>query len=276
MDFKEFSESKKPMNMKSIEEVSSQTKVNYIKAARKSIQSLDKAGKDEKRDNRSIAANRVYNNMTDKEKHMSNVKEEVKTTHENPLVAVKDHNGHIYTHANLSVANAIHQANVKHQDIHTGKPVKAGKFTFELSQHHAAEVKGETMNNKKGVTEDFGTTAAVIGGAALGAKIGKTIANYKDAKSRENAGHAKPRKPLERLKASWKGVSHADYGDESHVKKEGTMPQSFKGFLSSLNELTDKQKNTLTRIKMVRSMLKTSKCFAKKKLFVIPINLQEL
>jgi len=103
--------------------------------------------------------------------HPTNMKEEVKTTHENPLVVVKDQNGHIYTHANLSVANAIHQANVKHQAIHTGKPVKAGKFTFELSKHHAKEV------------------------------------------------------------------------------KEETMPQSFKGFLTSLNELTDKQKKHIDKNK---------------------------
>jgi hypothetical protein len=74
-------------------------------------------------------------------KKAEQMKEEVKTTHEDPLVVVKDPEGHIYTHANLSVANAIHQADVKHQAIHTGKPVKAGKFTFELSKHHALEVK---------------------------------------------------------------------------------------------------------------------------------------
>ena len=72
---------------------------------------------------------------------LNKVDEEIKTTHEDPLVVVKDPEGHIYTHANLSVANAIHQADVKHQAIHTGKPVKAGKFTFELSKHHASEVK---------------------------------------------------------------------------------------------------------------------------------------
>jgi hypothetical protein len=193
-----------------------------------------------------------------------------------------------------------------------------------------SESKKTMNNNKTGVEEDFGTTAAIAGGALLGAKIGKTVGIYRDAKSRERAGLEKPRKPLERLKASWKGTSHADYGDESkmkkeeveldesiktthenplvtvhdknglhthanlsvandifgtevkpgdvhngevktksragdvrfniskhhenamkeeveqidksHVKKEETMPQSFKGFLASLNELTDNQK----------------------------------
>jgi len=70
---------KKPKNEEvELDEVSSQTKVNYIKAARKSIQSLDKAGKNEKRDNRSITANRVYGNMSDKEKNLANnVREEL-------------------------------------------------------------------------------------------------------------------------------------------------------------------------------------------------------
>jgi hypothetical protein len=68
------------------------------------------------------------------------VNEEVVTTHEDPLVVTKDSEGHIHTHANLSVANAIHGTDVKHQAIHTGKPVQGGKFTFELSKHHASSV----------------------------------------------------------------------------------------------------------------------------------------
>jgi hypothetical protein len=69
------------------------------------------------------------------------VNEEVTTTREDPLVVTKDSEGNIHTHANLSVANAIHGTDVKHQAIHTGMPVQAGKFTFELSKHHASEVK---------------------------------------------------------------------------------------------------------------------------------------
>lgn len=69
------------------------------------------------------------------------VVEEVKTTHEDPLVTTRDSEGHIHTHANLSVANAIHGTDVKHQAIHSGKPVKAGKFTFELSKHHEKALK---------------------------------------------------------------------------------------------------------------------------------------
>ena len=69
------------------------------------------------------------------------VYEAIKTTHEDPLVVTKDTEGHIHTHANLSVANAIHGTNVKHQAIHTGKPVQGGKFTFELSKHHEGALK---------------------------------------------------------------------------------------------------------------------------------------
>jgi hypothetical protein len=69
------------------------------------------------------------------------VYEAIKTTHEDPLVVTKDAEGHIHTHANLSVANAIHGTNVKHQAIHTGKPVQGGKFTFELSKHHEGALK---------------------------------------------------------------------------------------------------------------------------------------
>jgi len=69
------------------------------------------------------------------------VHEEVKTTHEDPLVVTKDEDGNIHTHANLSVANAIHGTNVKHQAIHTYKKVQDGKFTFELSKHHEGALK---------------------------------------------------------------------------------------------------------------------------------------
>jgi len=69
------------------------------------------------------------------------VHEEIKTTHEDPLVVTKDEEGNIHTHANLSVANAIHGTDVKHQAIHTGKPVQGGKFTFQLSKHHEGALK---------------------------------------------------------------------------------------------------------------------------------------
>ena len=69
------------------------------------------------------------------------VNEEIKTTYEDPLVVTKDSDGNIHTHANLSVANAIHGTDVKPQAIHTGMPVQAGKFTFQKSMHHDSAVK---------------------------------------------------------------------------------------------------------------------------------------
>ena len=72
---------------------------------------------------------------------MKSVSEEIKTTYEDPLVVTKDSDGNIHTHANLSVANAIHGTDVKHQAIHTGMPVQAGKFTFQKSMHHDSAVK---------------------------------------------------------------------------------------------------------------------------------------
>jgi hypothetical protein len=85
-------------------------------------------------------------------KKAEQMKEEVKTTHEDPLVVTRDSEGNIHTHANLSVANAIHGTDVKHQAIHTGMPVQAGKFTFELSKHHASEVKEEATHTFEPVT----------------------------------------------------------------------------------------------------------------------------
>jgi hypothetical protein len=82
----------------------------------------------------SIDFNKLWNSLKP-------VYEEVKTTHEDPLVTTRDSEGHIHTHANLSVANAIHGTDVKHQAIHSGKPVQAGKFTFELSKHHETALK---------------------------------------------------------------------------------------------------------------------------------------
>lgn len=55
-----------------IDEVSDTTKVNYIKAARKSVKELDDAGKEQKRDNRSVNANKVYGGMSDAAKKMAN------------------------------------------------------------------------------------------------------------------------------------------------------------------------------------------------------------
>jgi hypothetical protein len=117
----------------------------------------------------------------------------------------------------------IEEAKIKHpnqQVLDVYEPEK-DELTAKDFEKLRAMKKGEVKKEEvESVEEDFGTTAAIAGGALLGAKIGKTVGIYRDAKSRERAGLEKPRKPLERLKASWKGTSHADYGDESKMKKE--------------------------------------------------------
>jgi hypothetical protein len=73
--------------------------------------------------------------------------------------------------------------------------------------------------DEEDVEEDFGTAAAVLGGAALGAKLGKTVGIYRSAKGDEEAGTAKPRGRMERLKGSWKGLAHPQYDDDGEVHK---------------------------------------------------------
>jgi hypothetical protein len=85
------------------------------------------------------------------------IDEKVKTTHENPLVSVYDAKGRLHTHANLSVANAIHNTNVKHTDVHKDVvKTKSGwehknPLTFKLSPHHDAFVAKDT--NEEVVSE---------------------------------------------------------------------------------------------------------------------------
>lgn len=70
------------------------------------------------------------------------------------------------------------------------------------------------------VDEDFGIGAGIATGALAGAAIGKTAGFYRDAKSNEKAGYAKPRGRLERLKGALKGVTGPEYGDQDEVRKE--------------------------------------------------------
>jgi hypothetical protein len=107
-------------------------KVTPQETARRSAER--KAQKDKKGMTEGIDFLKIWNGIKP-------VHEEIKTTHEDPLVVTKDEDGNIHTHANLSVANAIHGTNVKHQAIHTYKKVQDGKFTFELSKHHAGALK---------------------------------------------------------------------------------------------------------------------------------------
>ena len=101
---------------------------SYDKLANRTPARVTSTGKANKQDVKTLKGNIQRN-------------EEVETTHEDPLVVTRDSDGNIHTHANLSVANAIHGTDVKHQAIHSGTPVQAGKFTFELSKHHASQVK---------------------------------------------------------------------------------------------------------------------------------------
>jgi hypothetical protein len=95
-------------------------------------------------------------------------------------------------------------------------------FFYDMNKRMADLAKGPeqlTEGAQPAVTEDFGTTAAIVGGAALGAKLGKTLGIYRDAKGKEQAGLAKPRSSVERIKGSWKGTSHPEYDDEGEVHK---------------------------------------------------------
>ena len=100
---------------------------SYDKLANRTPARVTSAGKANKQDVKTLKGNIQRN-------------EEVEITHENPLVVAKDSEGNIHTHADLGTVNAILGTNVKHQAIHTYKKVQDGKFTLELSKHHASSV----------------------------------------------------------------------------------------------------------------------------------------
>ena len=97
--------------------------------------------------------------------HLKNMKEaaeqideEIKTTHEDPLVVVKDAEGNILTHANSSVAGDIHGITVSHHTIHTGMPVEVvdrdgKKLTVQKSMHHDSEVAKDSASAVKEAKE---------------------------------------------------------------------------------------------------------------------------
>ena len=100
---------------------------SYDKLAHRTPARVTSTGKANKQDVKTLKGNIQRN-------------EEVEITHENPLVVAKDSEGNIHTHADLGTVNAILGTNVKHQAIHTYKKVQDGKFTLELSKHHASSV----------------------------------------------------------------------------------------------------------------------------------------
>ena len=93
---------------------------------------------------------------------------------------------------------------------------KAKNPGCKLEDFIAAMKKREHGN----VEEDFGVGAGIATGALVGAQLGKTVGIYRDAKSQEKAGYAKPRGRLERLKGAWKGMTGPEYGDQDEVRKE--------------------------------------------------------
>ena len=79
--------------------------------------------------------------QSNKDVNEHTITEELKTTHEDPLVTVHHTNGELWTHANLSVANAIHKTKVSHHSVHAG-PTKSGDWTYNISKHHVSAMKG--------------------------------------------------------------------------------------------------------------------------------------
>ena len=128
-----------------------------------------------------------------------------------------------------AVAEASYSAKAARAGKDIGKPGKNfEKIAKSAGERYGSKAAGERVagavlnklrHPKEDVAEDFGTTAAVLGGAALGAKLGKTVGIYRDAKQKEKAGLAQPRTGMERLKGAWKGVAHPDYGDKDEVHK---------------------------------------------------------
>ncbi len=73
-----------------ITEVSDTKKVQYIKAARKSITALDKSGNSEKRDKRSSSANHAYNKMSPEARKLANESEVTENMADFFVKAAKD------------------------------------------------------------------------------------------------------------------------------------------------------------------------------------------
>ena len=106
----------------------------------------------------SIAAHLAKKGMKNVLNNVNKVNEEIKTTHEDPLVVVKDAEGNILTHANRSVAGDIHGINVSHHTIHTGMPVEVvdrdgKKLTVQKSMHHDSEVAKDSASAVKEAKE---------------------------------------------------------------------------------------------------------------------------
>ena len=143
---------------------------------------------------------------------MKSVTEEIKTTHEDPLVVVKDAEGNILTHANRSVAGDIHGINVSHHAIHTGMPVEVvdrdgKKLTVHKSMHHDSEV---AKDSASAVKEEENKKYTHI---VKHIKTGNVVGKYTSLKSATQAADKKDR--------AYGAVAHqVDYIREAKEKTE--------------------------------------------------------
>ena len=143
---------------------------------------------------------------------LNNVYEEIKTTHEDPLVVVKDAEGNILTHANRSVAGDIHGINVSHHTIHTGMPVEVvdrdgKKLTVQKSMHHDSEVAKDSASAVK-EQEDKKYTHIV-----KHIKTGNVVGRYTSLKAAHRAADKKD--------MAYGAVAHqVDYIREAKEKSE--------------------------------------------------------
>jgi len=125
------------------------------------------------------------------------VNEEIKTTHEDPLVVVKDAEGNILTHANRSVAGDIHGITVSHHTIHTGMPVEVvdrdgKKLTVQKSMHHDSEVAKDNASAVKEETDkEEAATAKKITHVLIHSKTGNVVGRYTSLKAASRAGDRK-------------------------------------------------------------------------------------
>jgi hypothetical protein len=121
---------------------------------------------------------------------LNNVDEEIKTTHEDPLVVVKDAEGNILTHANRSVAGKIHGITVSPHTIHTGMPVEVvdrdgKKLTVQKSMHHDSEVAKDNASAVKEEADKKYTHALIH------SKTGNVLGKYTSLKAASRAGDKK-------------------------------------------------------------------------------------
>jgi hypothetical protein len=128
---------------------------------------------------------------------LNDVNEEVKITHENPLVVVKDAEGHIDTHADLKTASEIRGITVSHHAVHTYRAVEVtgrnGKqYTVELSKHHASEVaKDNAPAVKEEADKEEADTPKKFTHVLIHSKTGNVVGKYTSLKAASRAGDRK-------------------------------------------------------------------------------------